>query len=444
MNKNSPAALANNLTRKFVVSILSGPHKGETFSMLKPSFTIGRGAENDILLPSDAKISRSHIKITKSGTTLKIENLSKRNPVLFEGDYKDVIELQGNDKITIGDTEIDFNWTDNVVLKKELKPSQDIQPLQQTQQPSSEGKNPVSNKNELITILTEINDKKNASLIKASLNNLSPGATPQQMLNGPTDAKPVLNSVATLLQKPNTLSNNNNINNNNMGASPAYQQNVNSVQNSQYDNYKNNVKNKTQQVNIQQAHPPQNRTTQTKNSNFFILIIVVVAGALIFLFSNEPKKSAKKGSAIRTTEEYEKSVELSKQNIDIYRDIKRIKENGTIDRQYESSQSYYIKGFRDYRNGQYSRAISSLQAALSFDPNHVLAKKYLNLSIKKFDQTIQFSLSQARRYREKSNFRLCKSACQQVIIMKKDPSDPVYKEAKQLLDECDTFSKGRY
>ena len=119
-------------------------------------------------------------------------------------------------------------------------------------------------------------------------------------------------------------------------------------------------------------------------------------------------------------------------------------ENGQTEKQFESAQSYYIKGFRDYRQGQYSRAIMSFQAALSFDPNHILSRKYLNQSIKKHSEFVQFSLEQARRYRQKNNYRLCRSAAKQVMTLRRDQNDPQYKDAKNLFDECDTLSRGRF
>lgn len=188
------------------------------------------------------------------------------------------------------------------------------------------------------------------------------------------------------------------------------------------------------------------RKTKVRTSkNNPIIIVVLIIGLLVILMSPSGDNSNKtKKNKLRSSDEIQKDLEASKVNIETYKKQTRIQADGSIEKQFESAQSYYIRGFRDYRQGQYARAIQAFQAALSFDPNHVLSRKYLTASLKKMDELVQFNIQQGRRYREKSNFRLCKSAFQQVMIMKKDPNDPVYKEAKQLYDECEILHKGRY
>jgi tetratricopeptide (TPR) repeat protein len=332
--------------------------------MTKTTFTIGRNADKDIVLPNDSKISRNHVSVYKKNNLYIVENLSKRNPILQDQEQKSKFELHPGQKFQVGESELEFIW----------------------------------------------------------------GETPGKSLNPTVVPNLVLNSVQN-------------------SATNKLPQNAGSPHNLiiPKNNYEVPSQASNQKMNQDNSNISKKRKQKPKANNKVILIIFITVAALIF-FLLPDKNSAKKlkKNSLRSSEEIQKALEASRLNITTYQKEKRIQEDGSIDKQFESSQSYYIRGFRDYRQGQYSRAIQAFQAALSFDPNHILSRKYLNLSLKKLDELVQFNLSQGRRYREKSNYRLCKSAFQQVMIIKKDPNDSVYKEAKQLFDECDTLHKGRY
>lgn len=149
----------------------------------------------------------------------------------------------------------------------------------------------------------------------------------------------------------------------------------------------------------------------------------------------------KEQERIRSSDEVMADLAQSESAI---RDLQtQIEKKGTDTPQFQSAEQHYLKGFRDYQQGQYGRAMQSFQAALSFYPSHELARKYLVLARRKFDELARFHLTQGRRYRGKNNFRLCSASYAQVLIMVKDSSDPIYKEAKQYYDECELRKQGR-
>jgi pSer/pThr/pTyr-binding forkhead associated (FHA) protein len=353
-----------------LIKIVSGPHKGESFSLTKNTFTIGRNPDNDIVLPNDNKISRTHVTVTKRNSIYIVENLSLRNPIMQNLEQKNKLEIKSSgQKFQIGESEIEFVWED-----PEFKKTTSEKPLVSIP-------NPVG-----------------PNIVMPNVSLANNPAIPKNTYNIP---------VQSGTKKINITINQN------------YEQlNKNTI--------------------IKKKSKP-----KAKNNPLLFIILIVVALIFFFLPDKDASKKLKK-SNLRSSEEIQKSLESSKINIDTYQKEKRIQDDGSIEKQFESAQSYYIRGFRDYRQGQFARAIQAFQAALSFDPNHILARKYLSLSLKKLDETVQFNLNQGRRYREKSNYRLCKSAFQQVMIIKKDPNDTVYKEAKQLYNECDTLHKGRY
>lgn len=189
-----------------------------------------------------------------------------------------------------------------------------------------------------------------------------------------------------------------------------------------------------------QSPPQRTMSMDSKKANFYI-IVGIVAVAFVWLMSSG-SGSKKKESQLRTRDQVLMDLEKSETAI---KEIEKKQESaGQQTLQYKTAQEHYIKGFRDYRQGQFARAMSSFQAALSFYPQHELAKKYLTLSRRKFDENVQFNMIQGKRYKGKNNFRLCKSAYANVMIMVKDPNDAIYREAKQYYNECSLLFEAKY
>jgi hypothetical protein len=65
-------------------------------------FTIGRAADNDLVLPG-AAVSRYHARIVDDGEGLVLEDLGSRNGVIFAGERVSEVALHFGDEFTIGD-----------------------------------------------------------------------------------------------------------------------------------------------------------------------------------------------------------------------------------------------------------------------------------------------------------------------------------------------------
>jgi len=61
------------------ITFLSGPLAGQTFQVTKPITTIGRDAENDIVVKGDPGVSRQHACLRWGNESWSIENLSQQN-----------------------------------------------------------------------------------------------------------------------------------------------------------------------------------------------------------------------------------------------------------------------------------------------------------------------------------------------------------------------------
>ncbi len=193
-----------------------------------------------------------------------------------------------------------------------------------------------------------------------------------------------------------------------------------------------------------QRPPPSMSTDNDLLSNprvrFYAIIAVVgILTAWLVLDGGSKKKEE---VHLRTEGDVARAIEESANAV---RELKKQQEiTGQDSIQYKSAQEHYIKGFRDYRQGQYARAMQSFQAALSFYPAHELARKYYLQSQRKFDEMVDQSMSLGRKYYQKQNFRMCQSSFANVMIMLKDPTKPKYKEAKQRYEECSLRTEGKF
>lgn len=185
---------------------------------------------------------------------------------------------------------------------------------------------------------------------------------------------------------------------------------------------------------------PVGELLKNPKARFYIILVVVgLVGVLLFSGNEKKKKNdLKLRDSVQSNEDYVKSENEVKR----MRDDPKFKAKDSI--QYQMAEQHYTRGFRDYRNGQYGRAIEGFQAALSFYPSHELARRYYSLAQRKFDQMAQHHMVEGRRYYGKANYQRCMAEFRHVIIMKKDPRDAIRREAKQLYDECQTrLEEGR-
>lgn len=184
------------------------------------------------------------------------------------------------------------------------------------------------------------------------------------------------------------------------------------------------------------------RTQPQKNSRarlYVIVALVIMAGAWLL---NDDAKKKKMEINIRTEADITRAIDDSAKAVkEIQASQSRMGQDSI---QFKAAQEQYVKGFRDYRQGQYARAQQSFQAALSLYPAHELARKYYVQAQRKFEEQVDTTMSQGRKYYQKNNYRMCQSAFASAMIMIKDTTKAKYKEAKQLYDECSLRLEGRF
>ena len=126
----SAASVQEKSAIKIKLSVVKGPHLGQIFFLNKPSFTIGRGAENDIILMNDPLISRTHAQIDVVDRDLEIKNLSSKNAILIDGESVQQWKIVSNSNFRLGDSEllVEYDFGKSVAVVSPAKNS-NILPL---------------------------------------------------------------------------------------------------------------------------------------------------------------------------------------------------------------------------------------------------------------------------------------------------------------------------
>jgi tetratricopeptide (TPR) repeat protein len=173
----------------------------------------------------------------------------------------------------------------------------------------------------------------------------------------------------------------------------------------------------------------------------FYGIIAVIGLGLWLLFSGSSKKDEEIKLGGSPEEQQARIDEMNKRRDEM---VKVSEKSGNRNPQWRDAQSLYLQGFRDYKKGQFTRAIESFRGALSIYPSHQLASRYLTLARRKQDELIQANLSRAREYRERGMYQKCSAHFAMSMTLLAEPTNALYKEAKAGLEECNLYVEGRY
>lgn len=190
----------------------------------------------------------------------------------------------------------------------------------------------------------------------------------------------------------------------------------------------------------QQRPRGQARKVSSQGNSKRYIIYGVVALLLYFVFSGDPKK--KKAIKIRTEQDIQADIVADQKMKEAGEALATKKDDGTVNSR--QAQENYVRGFRDYRDGQFERALISFQACLALNPEHILCNRYLRLAQRRFNQVIQSQMVQGRQYRDQNQYKACRAAFKNVMVMVKDASSQTYKEAKASYEACNSFVEGRF
>ncbi|OQW49912.1 MAG: hypothetical protein A4S09_11740 [Proteobacteria bacterium SG_bin7] len=177
---------------------------------------------------------------------------------------------------------------------------------------------------------------------------------------------------------------------------------------------------------------------EKQNATFYIILVTVIV-LFYFIFSGSKKQdnTYKIGS--------DNVAEIERLNKSKLAEQERQRLAGKNSREYIDAQASFIRGFRDYQNGQFILANRAFREALAIYPKHEMAEHYRKMSDQRIQEFIQSQLQEGRVYRERNNYTLCSAAYRKAMDALGDNKlDDKYKLAASGFAECETLLKGRF
>ena len=110
----------------------------------------------------------------------------------------------------------------------------------------------------------------------------------------------------------------------------------------------------------------------------------------------------------------------------------------------KQAQMNYLKGFRDYQQGNYKRSLPFFNSCLSLVPNHPLCIRYHILAKRKFNEMVEYNVKLGNQYRRQNQLKECHQAFKTVVNMIDDKNDVIYKDAKKQMNICGAELGGKY
>lgn len=361
------------------LEIVSGPHIGQRFSFKeKESITIGRGPENDVILANDLRASRFHAEIKFADGNFYIYNRANKNYILVNGIKDEQALVANKSNITVGETEFKIIYPGLLQANTSTK------------------SNPANNNN--------VNISTSAITFKSPVNSAPVKQSPLQVVNN-EGYVPAVNYQQT----PSPMIQSMPINNGQLGPLP-------------------------QQQRVKRPKPP-----VKKNNNQMFLIIGVVAVALIFIVTSKKDEEGKSKVSPIVTPILEDEARIKNSEEILAKARDQLK---NLDSRKMMARQFLVSGMREYRNGQYLKAIEYLASAFQSDPSLDEAAIYHKRAKQNLDKLIDHNFSEGKKYRESNNYRMCKASFQTVLFyIKNNMKHPRYIEAKQYYDECSSLDE---
>lgn len=374
--------MANSGSEKnFEIEVIAGPHQGEKFHLSKSEISVGRGADNTLCLDKDPRISRQHIKILISESDAEVFNLSSKNLLLVDSFPVQEKKITSDSKIQIGDSVLLFKGQfKSLVVSEPLIAEPKLSPAPIKQNPQNSILSQNENKNQLSGSLSQIVSQ-NLQVKPSNKSSIAYPAGRESYL--PQQMQPDL----------------------------------------------------AQAVAFKSAQSAASKVeTKASKRSYIILGLILVLGFFFFRSKVDPVEVASKEPLIRNPAFVESDQRALSTKIQL---LKKNDDEFSVDRRRRVDENM-IRGLRDLQQGNYPRALESFLVVVSIDPENNLARRnYHNAKIK-LDEQIKYHILQAKKYREKRNYRLCVSnyqSAESLLLYTRDTASS--KQAQQGREFCD-------
>ncbi len=176
-----------------------------------------------------------------------------------------------------------------------------------------------------------------------------------------------------------------------------------------------------------------------KNLRMFLIVVIGLAGLLLSLQEDPVQIDGKK---IITQQEVNKQIEESKERAVLLRESAIEKKKMSEQNYLQNVEQHFIRGFRDFQNGQYGRAIESFGTTIATDENHNRAIQYSKAAQKRREDLVDTHMQDGIKYKEKMMFNRCAAEFDKALVLINDINSKKYELAKTQRDECDLLQTG--
>ena len=181
---------------------------------------------------------------------------------------------------------------------------------------------------------------------------------------------------------------------------------------------------------------------KSNNTLRIFLIGILFIGGLLFLLEEAPQ--AVDEDPLFSQEDMQKQIEESKERTSLIQESKLEKKRLSDKHYIYKVENHFISGFRDFQNGQYSRAIESFGTTIAIDDKHPQAQYYARSARKKRSELIDTHIRDGSKYRDKMMFNRCAAEFEKAIVLINNINSKKYQLAKSQLEECRLLRAGGY
>lgn len=179
---------------------------------------------------------------------------------------------------------------------------------------------------------------------------------------------------------------------------------------------------------------PQNALPADPQQRRLILIIGVglIVGLGLWLM---PEDAPKPPPKIATSETINENIAaVQKRQEELQKATSQMSELDLYNKR--SAEKHFIRGFRDYQNGRYNRALEAFQTALATDRSHTMARRYYKLAEKKRLDEVDYHMDLGLKYKDKAMYKMCIAEFEQVLQILNQPNNKKYQLSKEQMKEC--------
>ncbi|MEK6554278.1 MAG: FHA domain-containing protein [Bdellovibrionota bacterium] len=181
------------------------------------------------------------------------------------------------------------------------------------------------------------------------------------------------------------------------------------------------------------------RSAGFPKQNIIVITIIALVG---FYYWSKPAAVSKMASAIRTEDQIVRDISsIEAETAKLQADRASRGENAP---NFNEVNSHYIRGYRDYRSGNYQRAVESFQACLSIKPDHPKCQQFLSASSRGFWSTVDAEILRGLKLKEQNQYISCTAAFENVKNLVTDQTNKKYIEAETNRKFCDEKAKDRF